>query len=293
MKDIIVGVDTSTSSEHALDRALLEAERTGCNVRIVHAWTTPVWVGTAGMAGFAMPMPALKESRDFAQTIVEELLAKAMSRRGSDSVIEVTTQIEEGDPARVLSRLSTDASLLVIGGSGHGQLASALLGSATTYVLHHAACPVMVVAQSTQVQPFTRVVVGVDGSPSSRNALQWGLQAARSLNIPLVAVHAWLIHSAPGLMPYASPPVGATYEQDAQGWLDTQLSQAMPADSVSTVVRRVPYGHSAGALLDEAGPDDLLVVGSRGHGGFSSLLLGSVAIQTATHARGSVVVIRP
>lgn len=290
MKDIIVGVDASTSAEHALDLALLEAERTGCPLRAVHVWTTPVWLGGAAMGGLVVPAPVPEDCRKVARGLVDELVAKAMSRRSSDAAVEVTAEIEEGDPGRVLSRLSDGASLLVMGGSGHGQLASALLGSATTYVLHHATCPVMVVPQSADARPFARVLVGIDGSPSSRAALAWARKAAESLACPLVAVHAWIINPAPVPMPYFERADGSTYSQVAQDWLVAELAKELP--DTATVVPLTPYGSAAGALVEEAGTNDLIVVGSRGHGGFASLLLGSVASQTATHARGAVVVIR-
>ena len=292
MKDIIVGVDGSPGSEAALDRAFLEAERTGQPLRVVHAWTLPTWTGAgAGGTAYTMPLPDPAESRRWAKAILDEIVEKALMRRTSCVAVTMTAEVHQGPASQVLSRLSTDAALLVVGGSGHGQLASALLGSATTYLLHHAHSPVMVVPAGVPADRFARVVVGLDGSPSSQAAFRWALGTARTLDCPLVAVHAWVISTPPIPIPYGSLPPQATYEQDARTWLDGELLALLEGEEPTTVLRHVPYGHTAGALLDETGPDDLLVIGSRGRGGFASLLLGSVAIQCATHATSPVVVL--
>jgi nucleotide-binding universal stress UspA family protein len=291
MKDIIVGVDGSPGSEDALDRALLEAERTGQPLRVVHAWTLPTWAGGGGVA-YTMPLPNPAESGRCAQENLDEIVEKALMRRTSAAAVTVTAEAHEGPASKVLSRLSTDAALLIVGGSGHGQLASTLLGSATTYLLHHARCPVMVVPAGAQTTRFARVVVGLDGSPSSQAAFRWSLGVARTLDCPLVAVHAWVISTPPVPIPYTSLPPKATYEQDAHDWLNGELLGLLEGEEQTTVVRHVPYGHTSAALLDETGPDDLLVIGSRGRGGFASLLLGSVATQCAMHATSTVVVLK-
>jgi nucleotide-binding universal stress UspA family protein len=291
MKDIIVGVDSSSASERALDRALLEAERRRLPLRVVHAWTTPAWFSSGGL-GYVPAVPSPEISGQVAQDLVDEVLAKGLSRRTSQVPVEVTAEVHEGDPARLLTGLSEHASLMVLGGNGHGQLASALLGSVTTFVLHHAGCPVMVVPSGAHVGPPARIVVGLDGSTSSRAALRWALAAAEPLHPPVVAVHAWQIHASAVPITYAKLPADATHQTEARSWLDAELSQAVQGADCSHVLRQAPYGLAAATLLEEARDEDLLVLGSRGRGGFSSLLLGSVATQCAAHARGTVVVVR-
>jgi nucleotide-binding universal stress UspA family protein len=291
MKDIIVGVDSSAASERALDRALLEAERRGLPLRVVHAWTTPAWFSSGGL-GYVPPVPSPEISRQVAQGLVDEALAKALSRRTSQVPVAVTAMVHEGDPARLLTRLSEHAPLVVLGGNGHGQLASALLGSVTTYVLHHAHCPVMVVPAGAQVGPPARIVVGLDGSTSSRAALAWALAAAEPQHPPVVAVHAWQIHASAVPITYTALPDSANHQTEARSWLDGELAEVLQGADSSHVLREAPYGLAAATLLEETHEDDLLVLGSRGRGGFSSLLLGSVATQCAAHAKGTVVVVR-
>ena len=289
MLDIVVGIDDTVSSRCALDRALLQAEANGRRLRVLHAWTSSVWLGgTPGIPYGAANIA--QDSEALALAVAEGLLAQARTRHPGGPA-QVQVEAGEGEPGRLLVRASVDAGLLVVGNHGHGAVASAVLGSATAYVLHHAACPVMVVpAHGPTVNTFRRVVVGVDGSPSSRSALRWGLDAARRLGCPLVAAHAWLSTDLPAPVP-ATPGLPA-YEAATRAWLLQELEDTLPADNNVDVVPMLTHSSPAWGLLDTATPDDVLVVGSRGRGGFASLVLGSVATQCAEHASSTVVVVR-
>jgi nucleotide-binding universal stress UspA family protein len=292
MREIVVGVDDSTASERALDRALLEAEVSGRPLRVVHAWTTPVWIG--GVPGFGYnALASSEDSERYAKELVEEILKKGLARRVSDAAVDVRTEVVEGDPGRVLVEASQEAAVVVVGGRGHGYVKSALLGSATAFVLHHASSPVMVVPDpGSPAAAFQRVVVGVDGSPASRAALRWGLEAARRQGCQLLALHAWLLTTTPGRQPMQFVPALSEYETEARDWLVGEVADALPDRHGVDVQTELQHSSAAAALMDKAGPDDLLVVGSRGRGGFASLVLGSVATQCARHARGVVVVVR-
>lgn len=292
MREIVVGVESSVASERALDRALLEAETSGRPLRLVHAWTTPVWVG--GVPGFGSTvLAASTDNKGLATQLADELLSKGMSRRTSDTPLTVHTDVHEGDPGRVLVRISEEAGLVVVGGRGRGYVKSALLGSTTAYVLHHAQCPVMIVSESgPPAGPFHRVIVGVDGSPSSRSALRWGLHEARLAGCPLIALHAWLLSTLPGRPPMQYVPALAEYEAEAREWLEQEIAATLPDTHGVDIRPELSHSSAAWALMDKAQPDDLLVLGSRGHGGFASLVLGSVATQCSMHARGVVTVVR-
>jgi nucleotide-binding universal stress UspA family protein len=127
-----------------------------------------------------------------------------------------------------------------------------------------------------------RIVVGFDGSEHSRRALIWAVEEARQRGGNLEVVRAW----TPG-------EFGSNEEmgQIAQKNLDSEVAATLgpPLElQVSTVVQQ---GHAAKVLVEQAQSADMLVVGSRGHGGFTGLLLGSVSHQVATHGRAPVVVI--
>lgn len=135
--------------------------------------------------------------------------------------------------------------------------------------------------------PLRRIVVGVDGSPSSERAVRWAVHQGELAGAEVEAVAAW---SQP--MAYGGYPVlgSGDWEASARSGLGAVLDALGPlgADVRRTLVR----GAAAKVLLDAVGPDDLLVVGSHGHGGFTGMLLGSVSQHVVVHAPCPVVVVR-
>jgi nucleotide-binding universal stress UspA family protein len=151
---------------------------------------------------------------------------------------------------------------------------------------------------STKSGQLSSVVVGVDGSDRSNEALQWAIAEARLRNAPLRAVHAWtyvnpLIPSLVGY-PYSAETVDSTVDdrqQAAEQILERATSELAELHDIE-IERVIGEGSAARVLIDSVGEGDLLVVGSRGHGGFASLLLGSVSQQCAQHAPCPVVIVR-
>jgi nucleotide-binding universal stress UspA family protein len=147
-----------------------------------------------------------------------------------------------------------------------------------------------------------RIVVGVDGSPGSLAALRFALGQARRSGSVVVAVHAWalpLSEAAPGpfLLELPGPggrPLDEIVDELARGArarLEAALRQVEAEAEGIEVEARVVEGPSARVLIEASEGADLLVVGSRGHGGFAGLLLGSVSQQCAHHARCPVVIV--
>lgn len=140
-----------------------------------------------------------------------------------------------------------------------------------------------------------RIVVGVDGSPPSLAALRWALERARLSGDSLDAVIAWE-YPAP-VAGYGWVPPGADiddidYGAIAEQALSEAVSKVVDPGSGVTVRQLVMEGYPAQVLLDAAAGAGLLVVGSRGHGGFAGLLLGSVSQHCVHHAPCPVVVVR-
>ena len=138
------------------------------------------------------------------------------------------------------------------------------------------------------------IVVGVDQSEGARAALRFALEEARLRQATLRVVHAWQFGyiGAPGFEG-SLPAVGgdlAEFHEAAEAALDETL-RGVVADGVA-IERRVDQGAAAAVLVEESRDADLLVVGSRGHGGFAQLLLGSVSQQCAQHAFCPVVIVR-
>jgi nucleotide-binding universal stress UspA family protein len=139
-----------------------------------------------------------------------------------------------------------------------------------------------------------RIVVGVDGSPSSRAALRWAVRQA-ALNGGVVdAIMAWQIPAL--LRSYAWTPVyveeASDFAKDARNTLAAVIRDEIePADN-RRVTSRVVNGHPAEVLLEAAVGADLLIVGSHGHGTFADALLGSVGQYCVHHAQCPVLIMR-
>ncbi len=223
-----------------------------------------------------------------------------------DAVVESTLA---ADPAaRVRRRVVCDlapralldsaagAQLLVVGARGLGGFRGLLLGSVSQQCLAHARCPVAVICAGATVPKggaMERIVVGVDGSETSRRALGWALEEGRLRQAAVQVVHAW---HTPYLDGY--PLTGATFdpalfEDGGRQIVESALAEADTRGLPVPVERLLVCGTGARAILEASKGADLVVVGSRGLGGFSGLLLGSVSHQVAHHASCPAVVVPP
>ena len=137
------------------------------------------------------------------------------------------------------------------------------------------------------------VIVGVDGSPESIEALRWAARYATATGAKITAVHAWH-YPAAGPVPAGRAPQPITDQVRAtmQETLDKALTEVFGTTTPDDVDTKVAYGHPAMVLVNESEGADLLVVGSRGHGAFHGMLLGSVSIHCVTNATCPVLVER-
>ena len=141
-----------------------------------------------------------------------------------------------------------------------------------------------------------RIVVGVDGSATSRSALRWASAEAARNDSELHVVMAWenpMPGAAVGLPPKRSSVAVEGQREVAEKELTEILEQELGANPPAKMRPSIGRGPAASVLLDAAKGADLLVVGSRGLGGFSGLLLGSVSTKVAHHAACPVVIVRP
>lgn len=140
------------------------------------------------------------------------------------------------------------------------------------------------------------IVVGVDNSDGAAQALRFAVEEAKLRKATLRVVHAWQFGYV-GLAGLAGfSPAGAELDElvdMAESALDAILQEFAPDADGVLVERRVVEGPPATVLVDESRETDLLIVGSRGHGGFAGLLLGSVSHQCAHHAACPVVIVHP
>ena len=136
-----------------------------------------------------------------------------------------------------------------------------------------------------------RIVVGVDGSESSKHALRWAARQAGFTGATLEAVTGWEYPAFFGFAP--TVPDGIDYGELAGRALDQSIDDVFGADRPARLETRVVARHPALALVEASEGADLLVVGSRGYGGFADALLGSVSTYCIHHAHCPVTVIRP
>lgn len=281
MDGIVVGVDRSAAAVGALEWALEEGVRRGSKVTALCAWTD---LATAGypLGGVLVTDPAQVEQ--LARETAEELLKEATGKVAGADGIETGVAALRGPAAAVLAEMSRTADLVVVGTRSASALSRAVLGSVSSSLLHHASSPVVVVPEPRPAGTRApRVVVGVDHSPESKVALQWAADVASRRGWPLVPVFVR----------------EATFDE-----VSSDLSLADLEDHERAALRsavgtfegfvepEVLTGHAGEQLLRMVEPQDLLVVGSRGRGGFTGLLLGSTSTSVAQHAVCPVAVLR-
>ncbi|WP_432843133.1 universal stress protein [Dactylosporangium sp. CA-092794] len=266
---IVAGYDGSLEARTAVDWAAAEAARTSAPLLIVYAYQF-AWPSSPSVAG---PGPIAVEAGERAEHIIDEVVEHV--RKGWPGLAVTGTSVHAA-PASALLDLAGHARLLVVGNRGAGGVANLLLGSVSQQVATHARVPVAVIrGQATATRG--PVVVGVDGSPSTDAALALAFDLAATRGTGLVAIRAFTPPS-PVLVPLQTVEAAEHEALDAAltGWPEKYPGVALHA-------RPVP-GRPARVLIGASHAAQLIVVGSRGHGGFAGLLLGSVGQQLMHHA---------
>jgi nucleotide-binding universal stress UspA family protein len=283
---IVVGVDGSPASKHALHWAADEAIYQGVGLDIIHASGSHHSMFPDG--GHIHPAPFERAAR----AILDDAVA-ALAQRGV-SPPDVRPVLAEDDAATALLTAAGDAALLVVGSRGHGGFVGLLLGSVSQRCVDHAKCPVAVIPPSWDGATHGRIVVGVDGSEASYGALHWAIAEAARRDAQLDVVNAYGFHQYPS--PYG-PTVAIDPDQletGSKALLDKMVAGAFEGPGPPRAVETIATSMTAvPALLESAKGADLLVVGSRGRGSFTGLLLGSVSQQCVHHAPCPVVVVHP
>ncbi|WP_229398555.1 universal stress protein, partial [Micromonospora okii] len=242
---VVVGVDGSASALDAVRVATREAVARHRPLRVVHAF---IWPLLGAPLGPAPDGPADAGLRHQAEQVVDEAMAEA---RKVSAEVDVTGELVDGSPARVLVSESQDAALLVLGSRGLGGFAELLVGSAAVQVSARADCPVLVVRGEPRADG--PVVVGVDGSELSDEAIAFAFEEAAQRDTPLVAVHAWLYPTPVG----PGDVLPLTYDVDA---LIAEEERAL-AESLAgwserypqvPVQRRLVRGVPARVLVEES-----------------------------------------
>jgi len=286
---VIVGVDGTEGSIEALRWGAHEAARRQWPLSLVTCAELPLAVeaGAVG-AGSVGGTGSLELIIADHEAINQRAVALC---RSLGLPIEVTGETIFGAPGYALVSTSTPEDVVVVGATSHPGRISDLLGSVATVVAHRARCPVVVVHGTRRRDAsIGRIVVGVDGSEGSDRAIEAAAQEAVKCGAEVVLVHAWNY-------PYSGRRASGQREPRDDMRLDAMRTlelAAQWADEVAPSVRVTPIicEESAAKAIIDAGRDaDLIVVGTRGRGGFASLLLGSVSRTVLQHATVPVVVV--
>lgn len=287
-RPVVVGVDGSESALDAVRWAAREAGWRRVELRLVNAvgWDTTGHLGDPRLGGNHY-REALRRSAH------ERLELAAAAAEQVAPGLQVGQDVPVGTPTAVLVAESRAAQLLVLGHRGIGGVAGMLLGSVGVALAAHSACPIVVVRGTRPGEPAAEtgpVVVGVDGSPMSEAALAFAYGAADARKVPLVAVHTWRDYF---LEPSTAPLLDwdAIEESERQNLAERLAGwgEKFPDVAVRRIVTRdLP----AQKLIELSAGAQLVVVGSRGRGGFAGLLLGSVSYVLLHHATCPVAVVR-
>jgi len=205
--------------------------------------------------------------------------------------VSVDTAVLVGPPIPTLIEESKAALLMVLGSRGLGGFTGILVGSTAVALAAHAQCPVAVVRGSRATGP---VVVGVDGSPAGEAAVTVAFEEASLRGAELVAVHTWWEHASDAAYVAAIEPVLNWDSLQLRG--EEELAERLAGYQEKypdvTVRRTVTRGRPVHNLLDLATEAQLIVVGSRGRGGFRGMLLGSTSQALVYHSPCPLIVAR-
>lgn len=283
---IVIGYDGSPGSRSALEWAAAAADRVLAPLRIVEAFE--IVIITRPSPGKIVPLEAVRTAR---QQGLDKVAAEI---REQYPALTVETSLIGGAAAKTLVDAAQDARLVVLGSRGLGGWSGLLVGSVAVQVTTHADCPVVVIPHEKPAhpQPDRTVVIGVDGSKASAKAIDFAFDQAETLHARVVAVHAWTT-------PYLTYADGASMLQFDEEKVREE-ARLLVAESVAGAAADHPdvewttelaMGSAAQALVRRAESADLVVVGSRGRGGFSGLLLGSVGQSVLHHAHCPIAVV--
>lgn len=281
---IVVGVDGSESALAAVRWAAGEAARRGLELRLVHVYSTPV--GLPG--GIIEPGAVLDAMRRQGKEWLDEAWQAA---HDVSDALRTSLVLSAASVVPAMVKESRAAAMVVLGTRGLGGFTGLLIGSTAVLLAGRAHCPMVVVrGEETTGGP---VVVGVDGLPTSEEAVAFAFAEASLHGTELVAVHTWADALADTvLLGHPEPADFEPAQQRAYETLGERLAGWQEKYPDVRVRREVVRDHPSRALLRYADGARLVVVGTRGRGGFTGLVLGSTGQHLLHHAPCPVAVVR-
>ena len=291
VRGIVVGYDGSPGAETALLWAANAAKRQGLLLTVLHSGEPAAFPVEPAYSAERLAEEMADESQGILVAGIER--ASAVLDRS-----EISSVSSELSPSAALVEASEKADFVVTGSRGRGRVAGGLLGSVSYAVTAHARCPAIVVRGETPIHPGPdhKVVVGVDDSLPSQRALELAADIAARAGARLHVVSVGRLISPEGWA-YAETQKGGTphsrsVTEESQQMLDNARERVERAHPDLPLETEVLYGDPGDVLTDLGATAGLIAVGSRGRGGFSGLLLGSVSHKVISRAECPVMVVR-
>ena len=284
---IVVGVDESAAAKGAVQWAARDAELRRISLTLVHAISPEVAAWSNGGS-----RPGLERwQRDRGRRLVDDAfkIVQEACQRGGPA--EVHCEVLPSAAVPTLVDLSKSAALVVTGSRGSGHWPGRLMGSVSSGLLHYAHCPVAIVHEedAAMARPGEApVLVGIDGSSTSELATAIAFDEASRREVGLVALHSWSdvdVSEGPGInWPATQSAAEEVLAERLAGWQEQYPDVR--------VERAVVRDNPARQLVQRSESAQLVVVGSRGRGGYAAMLVGSVGETVAQMAGVPVIVAR-
>ncbi|HEX6197138.1 MAG TPA: universal stress protein [Jiangellaceae bacterium] len=274
---VVVGIDGSESALVALTWAAREAAANGWPLHLVNAYEEVA----------IMPTLVAITAREAAESILNE--AREHLRNEGFADIDVSTGAHHGFPRQVLLREAAGARALVLGREGAGLFSELVLGSTSLACATHGRIPVIVVPEAWRsAEPEQRMItLGVDGSPQCRSAVEYAFATASRWRARIVAVLA--VRPAEPVL--ADGRGDAESRSQAERMLAEQLAGWRSKYLDVDVTEVVEPGHPAAVIKEHAADADLVVIGGRGHGVVTGMLLGSIARAVLHHVDRPIAIV--
>jgi nucleotide-binding universal stress UspA family protein len=294
---IVVGIDGSEQSNCALVWAAREAKLRKLPLHLVTAYTVPIFAASGLDGGYATV------DDDVIRQGAEAVLREAAAKIAHDE-LELDARVENGDAAGVLLEMSETAELLVFGTRGRGGFIGRLLGSVSSALPAHSKCPTVTVPLSCAPRlgegqppksPLPKIekviTVGVDGSDQARYAVLVAAEQAERSGFALRIICA--VQPYTGSLAWMPAPVDRealfaeiqTQLDAGEKWLRAHFPK-LPIEV------KLVEGSAVDVLVKASETSELLVMGTRGRGGFAGMMLGSTTDGVRHHAKGPVMVVR-
>ncbi|MEU7482091.1 universal stress protein [Lentzea sp. NPDC042327] len=283
---VVVGIDGSSSALAAVRWAADDCARHHAPLRLVHGYLLPSrGYPEVILTGTEVHQAIEAQARTWLDEAAQAALAGAPD-------IDVTTHVVAGGAATSLIEESREARLMVLGSQGLGGVTGLLVGSTALALASHGQCPLVVVRGTPRSEG--PVVVGVDGSPTSEAAVAFAFEAASVRRAPLTAVMSW--HNLMIGSDFDDSQFAINWnrvEEQEQRLLAQQLAGWQEKYPDVQVDRVVLHDRPVRALTRFGEQAQLLVVGSRGYGGFVGMLIGSTSQALVYHAPCPLAIVRP